>query len=404
MEASVLLDMEQRALKNLTLAVYRSIMEEPEFRGYPHSGIAVQAYLRDSETDLRELIVWTEKTDQTVTVRLVKGAYWDAEVIWARQNRWPVPVFTQKHETDANFEKLVRLLLENHKRIRLACGSHNVRSIAFTMETARDLDVPEESLEYQILYGMAEPVRNALRKIGLPLRLYAPIGEMIPGMAYLVRRLLENTSNESFLRQSFSEGVDPAELLRNPEDFPSPPSDEKAVETEFSNEPPLDWTLEVHRNEFRSAMGRLSARFPLEVPLQIGGKPEHTENRFDTTSPAHPDRIVGRISSADQSLSEQALQAAVAAFPAWRDTPPRDRAEILFRAADAARKRRYDLAALQVHEVGKTWGEADADVCEAIDFMQYYGREMIRLSEPQRMGRIPGEISHLFYEPRGWAS
>ncbi|UCB49169.1 MAG: proline dehydrogenase family protein, partial [Deltaproteobacteria bacterium] len=248
--AQVYLDMEHYEMKNLVLALYRSLLEDPEFKDYPYTGIAIQAYLRDSGADLQDLVQWGRKRKQRFSIRLVKGAYWDSEVVWAQQRNWPVPVFTNKHETDANFEKLARYLMENHEWVSFACASQNIRSVAYVIETGKELKVPNERLEYQILYGMAEPVRNALRKAGLPLRLYAPIGEMIPGMAYLVRRLLENTANESFLMQSFAQGVSHDELLKNPlihlekEDVSSEASSEAsdpAQKGPFKNEPNWDW-------------------------------------------------------------------------------------------------------------------------------------------------------------------
>ncbi|SHF78779.1 L-proline dehydrogenase /delta-1-pyrroline-5-carboxylate dehydrogenase [Desulfacinum infernum DSM 9756] len=408
--AFVCLDMEHTALKNITLALYKSLMEEPEFRGYPHTGVVIQAYLRDSEADLRDLIDWARKNRQPCTVRLVKGAYWDAEVIWARQNHWPVPVYTNKYDTDANFEKLARLLMENSAHVGFACASHNIRSLAYVIELSKDLKVPEDRIEYQILYGMAEPVRTALKKAGLPLRLYTPIGEMIPGMAYLVRRLLENTSNESFLRLSFSEGVSREELLRNPVELAAehpepqrPPrsAPEYGDKGPFVNEPPWDWTIAEVRRTFERTLAKLPKDFPVQVPLVINGKKVRTRETFSSTNPNRTDQVVGVVASAGEEEALQAVAAAKDAFDAWRDTPPRERAEYLFRAAQAARNRRYELAALQVYEVGKSWKEADADVCEAIDFLEYYGREMIRLGTPRRMGHVPGEVSHLFYEPRG---
>jgi RHH-type transcriptional regulator, proline utilization regulon repressor / proline dehydrogenase / delta 1-pyrroline-5-carboxylate dehydrogenase len=217
--AFVNLDMEHHAIKNLTLALYRSLMEEPEFRGYPHTGIVLQAYLRDCETDLNRMIAWATEGGHHFTIRLVKGAYWDQETIHARQNNWPIPVFSTKYRTDANFEHLARMILQNRHHIRLACASHNTRSIAAVAETAKDLGVTDEDLEFQVLYGMGEPVRTALRKAGLHVRVYCPIGEMVQGMSYLVRRLLENTANESFLRQSFLQRVPVAQLLLNPADM-----------------------------------------------------------------------------------------------------------------------------------------------------------------------------------------
>jgi RHH-type proline utilization regulon transcriptional repressor/proline dehydrogenase/delta 1-pyrroline-5-carboxylate dehydrogenase len=408
--AQVYLDMEHYDLKNLTLALYRSLLEDPEFRDYPHTGIAVQAYLRDTEEDLQNLVKWGRKRKQKFSVRLVKGAYWDSEVVWARQRNWPVPVFTNKHETDANFERLARYLMENHEWVNFACASQNIRSVAYVIEMAKELKVPEECLEYQILYGMAEPVRNALRRAGLPLRLYAPIGEMIPGMAYLVRRLLENTANESFLMQSFAEGVSHDELLKNPlrhlekEDV-SPEASSKALEPDkkgaFKNEPNWNWSLKENRELFKKALTRVKKAFPYDIPMYISGEKIKTEKEISSTNPNSPKEVVGVVASAGMQEAEKAVSAAKAALPSWRDTDPGDRAEYLFKAADVARKMRYELAALQVYEVGKNWAEADADVCEAIDFLEYYAREILRLAAPQSMGKVPGEESHLFYEPRG---
>ncbi|MCL6476914.1 MAG: L-glutamate gamma-semialdehyde dehydrogenase [Peptococcaceae bacterium] len=406
----LLLDMEHTALKNITLALYKSLLEEDEFKDYPYTGIVIQAYLRDSEKDLLDLINWAGKKGRKITVRLVKGAYWDAETIQARQQNWEIPVFTGKYETDANFEKLARILLDNHRWVSFACASHNIRSISYVMETAKDLDTPPESLEFQVLYGMAEPVRTALRKAGLKVRLYAPIGKMIPGMAYLVRRLLENTANESFLRQSFAEGVAKEALLQNPLDLlkktpvsspRQPEAPEYGDKGPFRNEPVLDWTIGENRANFAEALVTVKRNLGKKIPLYIKGKEKYTGKEIISTNPNKPSEVVGVVSAAGLDEAEDAVTSAGEAFYAWRDTGPRERAEILFRAAAAAREMRLELAALQVYEVGKNWSEADADVTEAIDFLEYYGREMIRLANPRRMGRAPGESSHLFYEPRG---
>jgi RHH-type proline utilization regulon transcriptional repressor/proline dehydrogenase/delta 1-pyrroline-5-carboxylate dehydrogenase len=407
--ALVILDMEHTPFKNLTLALYHTLMEEPEFRDYPHTGIVIQAYRRDSERDLTEMIQWGKKLRLNFTVRLVKGAYWDLEMIRAQQNHWPVPVFTDKTETDVNFEKLARILLENHQTVNFACASHNIRSIAGVMEMAKDLRVPREHLEYQILYGMAEPVRSALSRAGLQVRLYVPMGEMVPGMGYLVRRLLENTANESFLRQSFAKAVAHEELLRNPLEVlrehreraraeESGPEAESGGPLPFRNEPHLDWTLADVRERFARALEKVRKDLPTKVAPVIDGKTIGTQLHFQSTDPNRPERVVGLVASADRDHARRVVDAARGAFPGWRDTAPELRAQYLFRAAAAARKMRHELAAL-----GKAWSEADADVCEAIDFLEYYGREMIRLGSPRRMGHAPGEDSRLVYEPRGVA-
>ncbi len=402
-------DMEHHGLKDLTLALYRSLMEEPEFSRYPHTGIVIQAYLRESEKDLELVIDWALRSDTHFTIRLVKGAYWDQELIIAGQRNWPSPVFTEKFETDANFERLARIILENRGRIKLACASHNVRTIAAVVETGKEIGATGEDLEFQVLYGMGEPVRNALRKAGLQVRVYCPVGEMLQGMSYLVRRLLENTANESFLRQAFSLKLPRGNLLNNPADklkkMPGDP--QKAAEESgigpYTIEPVFDWSRAEHRRQFADALKKVRDGFPIEVPLIVGGDKILTSSRFASLNPDRPDETVGIISSAGITEAESAIAAAKAAFPDWRDTPVEKRAEYLFKAAASARLKRCELAALQVLEAGKAWSEADADVCEAIDYLEYYGREMLRYGLPTTMGNVLGETSLLRYEPRGVA-
>ncbi len=408
--AFINLDMEHHGLKDLTLALYRSLMEEPEFSRYPHTGIVIQAYLSESEKDLQQMIGWAAWGDFHFTIRLVKGAYWDQELIVADQKNWPSPVFTEKSETDANFERLARMILENRGRVKLACASHNVRSIAAVVETAKEVGATGEDLEFQVLYGMGEPVRNALRKAGLQVRVYCPVGEMLQGMSYLVRRLLENTANESFLRQAFSLKLPRGNLLSNPADkvkkMVSAP--QKAAKQSgigpYRIEPVFDWARSGHRIEFANALKRVRDSFPIEVPLIVGGEKIHTSSRFASLNPDRPEETVGIISSAGIEEAESAIAAAKSAFPDWRDTPAEKRAEYLFKAAASARLKRYELAALQVIEVGKAWSEADGDVCEAIDYLEYYGREMLRYGRPTTMGNVSGETSLLQYEPRGVAA
>src|SRR5205814_5332542 len=142
--------------------------------------------------------------------------YWDYETIMADQNGWTAPVFTHKWETDANYERMTRFLLEHHRTLRPAFGSHNVRSLAHVLAVAERLDIPPTGFEIQTLYGMADPINRALVSLGRRVRVYTPYGQLLPGMAYLVRRLLENTSNDSFLRASFTEHVPEDVLLMNP--------------------------------------------------------------------------------------------------------------------------------------------------------------------------------------------
>jgi RHH-type proline utilization regulon transcriptional repressor/proline dehydrogenase/delta 1-pyrroline-5-carboxylate dehydrogenase len=200
-------DMESYALKNLTLRLFKTIFSEPEFEAGPACGVAIQAYLKDSEADLSDLISWARPRNRRITVRLVKGAYWDYETIVAQQKGWPIPVFKLKPETDATFEKLSVTLVENADVVDAAFGTHNVRSIAHALAQADRLGVNHREFEFQMLYGMAEPIKSALLQLDCRLREYCPLGELLPGMAYLVRRLLKNTSNEGFLANTFAKGA-----------------------------------------------------------------------------------------------------------------------------------------------------------------------------------------------------
>ncbi|MGD9337491.1 MAG: L-glutamate gamma-semialdehyde dehydrogenase [Syntrophobacterales bacterium] len=413
--AFVRIDMEHYKYKDITLEVFRKLRSSPEFRDYPHLGLVLQSYLRETDQDLENLLEWARDESLPFSIRLVKGAYWDYETVIAKQNGWNLPVYTMKAETDVAFERQAQKILENHDICHLACGSHNIRSICAVLEMANALKVPEDRYEFQVLFGMAEPIRNGLLKVAKRVRLYCPYGELLPGMAYLVRRLLENTANESFLRQSFAEEVDveklledPAEVLKRAQKTP-PPADEVSVSCKdghgpFSNEPAADFTQASVRSAFPEAIARVRAMAGRTYPLLIGGVEINTDDILASENPANPSEIVGYVCQAGQKEIDSAIAAAKAVFPAWRDTPAKERSQYLFRAADIARKSIYDLAAWQVLEVGKQWDQAYADVTEAIDFMEYYGREMIRLGSEKKMGRAPGEINHYFYQPKGLAA
>ena len=164
--AFINLDMESYALKDLTLRLFKTIFAEPEFTSQPPCGLALQAYLKDSEADLAGVIAWAREHNRRLTVRLVKGAYWDYETVIAQQRQWPVPVFAHKPETDANFEKLSLLLLQNDELVDAAFGTHNARSIAHVLAQAERLGLDRRRFEFQMLYGMADPIKAAVLQLG----------------------------------------------------------------------------------------------------------------------------------------------------------------------------------------------------------------------------------------------
>ena len=397
--------MENYALKDLTIDVFLGLLDEPEFRGWDEAGITLQAYLKSSWRDVGRVIGWAKSRGRRITLRLVKGAYWEYETTVAGQQGWPVPVFTSKTHTDWHFEKCVELALANHDAVHVAVGSHNVRSIAWTLTLAGLMNVPEEHFEFQVLYGMAEPIRRALTKMGHPVREYAPVGELIPGMAYLVRRLLENTSNEGFLRKRYAGQAPPEELLKDPEPFPygteALSSSRNAAVSAFRNEPPLDFSVASNRSAFEEALRKVQGSLGQEHPLFFGGEEFDSPEKLVSTNPHDPSEIVCTVSALTRRMADHAVAAAKEARKAWGARPPWQRAAVLFKAAEIARRRRLELAAWEVVEVGKNRVEADADVCEAIDFLNYYGHEMIRLGAPVKMGDAPGEENRYFYQPRG---
>jgi RHH-type proline utilization regulon transcriptional repressor/proline dehydrogenase/delta 1-pyrroline-5-carboxylate dehydrogenase len=407
-KAFVNFDMEQHSFKDATLRIFREILDEPEFRSWPDVGIAIQAYLKDTERDLHDLLEWTRRRGTPVWVRLVKGAYWDYETVISGQQGWPVPVFAEKWQSDANFELCARLLMENHDWLRPAFGSHNIRSIASALAMADQFGVPRGRYEFQMLYGMADDLKDVLVNMGQRVRIYTPYGQLLPGMAYLVRRLLENTSNESFLRASHSAGVHEEKLLMNPalkranvnENGKGPTP--HAPGSTFCNEPLADFSVESNRTRMQEALDETARQCNQKSPLVIDGQEISTSAWIESINPSHCKQVVGRCAQATPAHAQQAIAAAAKAFPAWRDTEPQVRADYLFKVAEIFRRRRFELSAWAVHECGKPWREADSDIAEAIDFCDYYAREVLRMAVPQRRD-APGEDNEYFYEPRGVA-
>ncbi|MCX7977861.1 MAG: proline dehydrogenase family protein, partial [Bdellovibrionaceae bacterium] len=395
------LDMEHYAVKHLTLEMFKELLLEPEFRNYRFFGCVVQAYLRDSLKDVHDLVSFARDRGTPFTIRLVKGAYWDSETIEAEQRNWPIPVYTNKAETDANYEACARYLLDNYKHIRVAIASHNVRSIAAALTHAEQLKLPKEAIEIQMLYGMAEPIKKALADMGYRVREYAPVGELIPGMAYLVRRLLENTSNESWLRGKFAEGKTTAELLQDPASGLSPSSEWPEKKNRFYNEPLVDYAQEDVRKKTLTAIESVRKTFPARVQPIVNGQPRETSSTLRRENPSKTSEIVAEVILADRQTAEDAIKAAKAFFPEWRRTPAETRAAYLDKMADIMSQDRYRLAAVQILECGKPWSEADADVAEAIDFCRYYARHMRQLAKGLRTGGVPGEITDYVYRPRG---
>jgi RHH-type proline utilization regulon transcriptional repressor/proline dehydrogenase/delta 1-pyrroline-5-carboxylate dehydrogenase len=406
--AAIHLDAEHDDVKDLTLELLRQL--GAEFPDGPPLGAVIQAYRRDAFDDLRDLVAWSRATlREPLVVRLVKGAYWDVETVTARAEGWPMPLFELKAQTDASYERCVRYLVDSAGAVRPACGSHNLRSIAYAIVYARAQGLTDATLEHQLLFGMAEPVHAALCRLGLRVRVYTPVGELVAGMAYLVRRLLENTSNESFIRQSFAEGRALDELCGPPriDELPGLEEPSERLQTDphapgcFANEPHVELRRRGPRARLAAAVAAAPARFGFEAPVLIEGRAIPTADPIVSVDPGELTTVVCRSGRAESRDAVHAIEVALRAWPAWRATSWGQRAAVLFRAAELMRRRRVELMALEVFEAGKPAPEADADVCEAIDFCEYYGREALRLGAGVPLAQAPGESNIYHYQPRG---
>ncbi len=415
--AAVHFDMEQYRYKDATLEVLKSLLMETEFRDRTDVGLTLQAYLRDSYRDLQNLITWVKERGKPLTVRLVKGAYWDQETITARQNYWPTPVYNYKSSTDANFERMTRLLLENYEYLYAAIGSHNIRSQAQAMAYADSLrsslaqtpEMPQPQIEFQVLYGMADQLAATLAQQGQQVRVYCPYGTLIPGMAYLTRRLLENTANSSFLKQSLAH-ASVASLLSVPT-WGSGDQDGEAVQpmsiktttatiTQINPAADTNYAIAALRLKAATALDNVRQQFGHTYWPLLDGKWFQTTTTIPSINPSNPAEIVGSIGQINIEQADQAISAAQKAFLTWRRTPVAERTAILRRAADLLEARRHELNAWMVFEAGKPLKQADSEVSEAVDFCRYYAAEMERLA-PAVVYDVAGEIDRYHYAPKG---
>jgi RHH-type transcriptional regulator, proline utilization regulon repressor / proline dehydrogenase / delta 1-pyrroline-5-carboxylate dehydrogenase len=413
--AAVHFDMEQYRYKDATLAILKSLLLETEFRDRTNIGLTLQAYLRDSYRDLQDLITWVKERGQPLTLRLVKGAYWDQETIIARQNHWPTPVYNHKSSTDANFERMTQLLLENHQYLHAAIGSHNIRSQAQAIAIAQTLEIPHQHLEFQVLYGMADQLAATLAQQGQRVRVYCPYGTLIPGMAYLTRRLLENTANSSFLKQSLTDT--PTELLLaaptwGAGDFPQDRSLDAEIAqpipiipsiatiTQINSAADTDYAIANLRSQATAALDQVRQQFGQTYWPLLDGQWLQTTTTISSVNPSNPTEIVGSIGQINIEQADRAIIAAQKAWQTWRRTPVSERTTILRRAADLLEDRRHELNAWMVFEAGKPLKQADGEVSEAIDFCRYYAAEMERLA-PEIVYDVAGEIDRYHYVPKG---
>src|SRR5713101_264880 len=399
------LDMEEYRDLALTVTAFQEVLDEDEFMGLA-AGIVLQAYLPESHRVQRELVTWAiarcERGGASIKLRVVKGANLAMERIEADLHGWEQAPFTSKLEVDANFKRMIEYGCrpEHARAVHLGIASHNLFDVAHGLVLREDRGV-EPWVEFEMLEGMANHQARAVQARAGGLLLYAPVvraEDFHSAIAYLVRRLDENTAPDNFLRHVF--GLEPGspdwdlerdrflgafELVDGLSDAPRRTQERGAeaaskaagdLSAPFANEPDTDWASAANRDWLERVRAEWRERPVETVPLQIGGELVAGAVEVEGRDRSHPARVAYRHALADRRQVSRALDAARAAQGAWGDRPAAERRRLLDLAAAVLARRRGDLVGAMIVDGAKTVTEADPEVSEAIDFARYYARAL----------------------------
>jgi RHH-type proline utilization regulon transcriptional repressor/proline dehydrogenase/delta 1-pyrroline-5-carboxylate dehydrogenase len=399
-------DAEEADRLELSIEVIGKVLSDPTLRGWDGFGLAVQAYQKRAAAVVDWLAEAAQSLDRRLMVRLVKGAYWDTEVKRAQERGLAdYPVFTRKAMTDLSYLESARKLLAARPRLFPQFATHNALTVATVIEEAGGV----EGYEFQRLHGMGEALYEALlaEMPDAACRVYAPVGSHRDLLAYLVRRLLENGANSSFVSIAADRAVPVETILRRPQSWiaspaharhphiPRPPdlyrpTRRNSAGVEFGDRAALDALL----TEIDAAKARPAHAAPLIDGKAVAGTPRTVPSPIDGAA-------IGEVAEGDESTGHAAMQAAAAGFAAWSATPVETRAAALQRAADALEANRGRLIALLQREGGKTLDDSVAEVREAVDFCRYYAAEARRTLMPEVMPGPTGEANELHHRGRG---
>ena len=398
------IDAEEADRLELSLDIFAEIAAAPELSGWNGLGLAVQAYQKRA----RAVIAWLDNlakaTNRTFMVRLVKGAYWDTEIKRAQERGLAdFPVFSRKAMTDLNYIACAKAMLEARPRIFPQFATHN----ALTVATVRAIAGNAEGYEFQRLHGMGDALYGALLgdNVDAACRTYAPVGGHRDLLAYLVRRLLENGANSSFVHEAADASVPIDRLLVRPAALIS--DARRARHAGIAR--PLGLYGEARANSRGAELGHaetldrlLATRdfSPTEATSLIDGKPV-AGAASPVLSPVDG-KSIGRATNATPDLARKTVDAALKGFRRWGATPVTIRAGALRRAADLMEEDSGRILALLQAEAGKTLDDALAELREAVDFLRYYAVEAERLfAKPIALPGPTGEDNSLVYRPRG---
>ncbi len=373
------LDAEETDRLALSLKILDRLAHEPELGDWKGLGLAIQAYQKRCPWVIASLRELAEKSGRRLMVRLVKGAYWDTEIKRAQvMGREDYPVHTTKAATDLSYLVCAKALIDSAPHIYSQFATHNAHSLAAVRRMAKDAGV---TVEFQRLHGMGEQLyaEAAEQFEAFPLRAYAPVGGHEDLLPYLVRRLLENGANSSFVNALLDEKIDPKDVISDPVEkvmahparharLPLP----RDMYGDRLNSMGPDISIAAVRERLSHAIHALDAD-PKESNALIGGKP-HSTYASHVFAPADLTQIVGEVHDADPTMIKEAFDRAQAAQPAWNDLGGDGRAKVLEAMGNALEDRHDKLCAVMVREAGKTWADAIAEVREAADFCRYYAR------------------------------
>lgn len=378
------IDAEEAARLDLSLDLIEALMRDPKLAGWDGLGVVVQAYQRRAPFVIDWLAALARERGTRIMVRLVKGAYWDAEIKRAQiMGLESYPVFTRKVLTDVSYQACAKKLFANADIIYPQFATHNALTAALVREMAGDV----KEYELQRLHGMGEALHDSLLKAGLRSRIYAPVGGHKELLPYLVRRLLENGANSSFVNQLFDPETSVDDIVADPVE------ETRALNvipnTAIPNPRDLfggarllaegwDETDPDTAEQLQLAVGEALRSKRAFGPIIDGVSPKGAAS--PSTNPAHPAEIIGQVDLAEAPHVSLACSSAAAAQPAWARLGPSARGEILKRAADMLEERAEYFMQLATREAGKTIPDSISEIREAVDFLRYYAIEAEKLS------------------------
>uniref|UniRef100_UPI0035A0B18B bifunctional proline dehydrogenase/L-glutamate gamma-semialdehyde dehydrogenase PutA n=1 Tax=Neisseria weixii TaxID=1853276 RepID=UPI0035A0B18B len=376
------IDAEEANRLELSLDLMEALVSDPDLAGYNGIGFVVQAYQKRCPFVIDYLVDLARRNNQKLMIRLVKGAYWDSEIKWAQVDGLNgYPVYTRKVHTDISYLACARKLLDAQDAVFPQFATHNAYTLAAIYEMGKGKD-----FEHQCLHGMGETLYDQVvgpQNLGRRVRIYAPVGTHETLLAYLVRRLLENGANSSFVNQIVDEKISIDELIRSPFDTIA----EEGIHLHAAlplprdlygkgrlNSQGVDLSNENVLQQLQQKMNQAAAQ-AFQTASMINGKLREANAPQDVNNPADHGDVVGTVSFADAALAQEAIAEAVAAQAAWGATPAAERAACLRRLADLMEQHTPALMMLAVREAGKTLQNAIAEVREAVDFCRYYADE-----------------------------